>query len=274
MPRNMTLPDKTTSPFSYHHRPRGRKQIEDLRSRIQALERPTWKREDDLFSLGIPEIDRLLPSGGFLPAALYEIFSDRPTDGGAATGFCIALMASFLGSRRDRILWCANDSATDTGELYPFGLVQQGLDVSLLTVVKTTRDSDVLWAMEEGLRSTAFTVVLGEVKKISMTSSRRLQLATEENGVLTILLRPSMETSGLSAAIQRWRIKAAPSHPKGFANSLNEPGAACWNTKLFRSRGGTPGTWLMEWCDETSCLSLATSVCNRPDQPHNTRLTR
>ena len=274
MSRNIILPVVKTPPFFGQHKPRERKQIENLRSRIRALERPAWKNEEKPFSLGISEMDQRLPAGGFLPDALYEVFFDRPTDGGAATGFCVALIASLLNSRKGRILWCANNNATDTGDLYPFGLIQQGLDTSLLTIVKTTRDTDVLWAIEEGLRSSAFTAVLGEIKKISMTSSRRLQLATKENGVLTILLRPSTKTPGLSAATQRWRIKSVPSHPRGFSKSLDEPGAARWKTKLFRSRGGMPNTWLMEWCDETSCFSLATTVCDRPGHPCNARLKK
>jgi protein ImuA len=204
---------------------------------------------------------------------LYEIIANRPIDAGAATGFCITLLAALLDYRKGRILWCLNNNATDAGEIYPLGLVQYGLDLSNLTIVKTTRDTDVLWAMEEALRSDTFTAVLGEVKEINMTASRRLQLAAEENNTLTLLLRPATETPGPSAAIQRWRIKTVPSHPRGFAAILNEPGSACWKAKLFRSRGGTPGTWSMEWCDEKDHLALAAPVCDRPDRPQNTNVT-
>ncbi len=158
-------------------------------------------------------------------------------------------------------------------KIYPPALTPYGLDPSCLTVVKATRDTDVLWAMEEALRSSSFVAVLGELKEISMTASRRLQLAAEENDALTILLRPATKTPRLSAAVQRWRIMATPSHPRGFAAMLNEPGNACWKTTLFRSRGGTPGAWLLEWCDETDHLALAPPVCDRPDQPHNAGLT-
>ncbi|NKB19763.1 MAG: hypothetical protein GKS01_04375 [Alphaproteobacteria bacterium] len=247
--------------------------MEDLRARIRALERPSWTGEEKLFSLGIPEIDRQLPAGGFLPAALYEVLADRPVDAGAATGFCITLLAALADYRKGRVLWCLNNNATDAGEIYPAGLTQHGLDPSCLTIVKTTRDTDVLWAMEEALRSNAFIAVLGELRAIAMTASRRLQLAAEENDALTVLLRPATETPGLSAAVQRWRIKAAPSHPRGFVATLNEPGNTCWDTTLFRSRGGTPGTWLLEWCDETDHLALAPPVCDRPVEPHNTGLT-
>jgi protein ImuA len=273
MPRDTLSPDTITPPFFRHCNVKKDRRIKDLRARINALERPSWTREKGLFSLGIPEIDCQLPAGGFLPSALYEIIANRPIDAGAATGFCITLLAALLDYRKGRILWCLNNNATDAGEIYPLGLVQYGLDLSNLTIVKTTRDTDVLWAMEEALRSDTFTAVLGEVKEINMTASRRLQLAAEENNTLTLLLRPATETPGPSAAIQRWRIKTVPSHPRGFAAILNEPGSACWKAKLFRSRGGTPGTWSMEWCDETDHLALAAPVCDRPDRPQNTNVT-
>ncbi len=78
--------------------------MEDLRARIRALERPGWVEEEKLFSLGVAEIDRQLPAGGFLPAALYEVSSDRPVDAGAATGFCITLLAALLKHRHGRVL--------------------------------------------------------------------------------------------------------------------------------------------------------------------------
>ena len=273
MPRDTLSPDAIDLPFSRHRESKGAQQMEDLRAHIRALERPGWTGEEKLFSLGIPEIDRQLPAGGCPPAALYEVLPDQPIDASAATGFSITLLAALTNYRKGRILWCLNDNATDAGEIYPPGISQHGLDPSRLTIVKTTRDTDVLWAMEEALRSNAFIAVLGEVKGIPMTASRRLQLAAEENDALALLLRPATQTPGLSAAVQRWRVKAAPSHPRGFAAVLNEPGAACWHTTLFRSRGGTPGTWLMEWCDETDHLALAPPVCDRPVEPHNASLT-
>jgi protein ImuA len=273
MPRDTLSPDTIAPHFFQRQTPKGAQQMEDLRARIRALERPGWTEEEKLFSLGLPEIDRQLPAGGFLPAALYEVLADQPVDASAASGFCITLLAALANYRKGRILWCLNDSATDAGEIYPPGITQHGLDPSLLTIVRTTRDTDVLWAMEEALRSKAFIAVLGEIKGIPMTASRRLQLAAEENDALALLLRPATQTPGLSAAVQRWRIKASSSHPRGFAATLNEPGAACWHATLFRSRGGTPGAWLMEWCDETDHLALASPVCDRPVEPHNASLT-
>ena len=273
MPRDTFSPDTIAPPFSRHRVSKGSQPMEDLRAHIRALEKPGWAAEEKLFSLGIPEIDRQLPTGGFVPNALYEVLPDQPVDAGAATGFCITLLAALLKHRKGCIFWCLNESATDAGEIYPPALASYGLDPRRLTIAKIKRDMDVLWAMEETLRSNAFTAVVGEVKEISMTVSRRLQLAAEENEVFALLLRPAMKEPGLSAAVQRWRIKAAPSPPQGFAVTLNEPGSSCWDTTLFRSRGGTPGTWLMEWCNETDHLALAAPVCDRPDQPHKASLT-
>ena len=47
-----------------------------------------------------------------------------------------------------------------------------------------------LWALEEALRSPGLTAVLAEVDRLTLTQSRRLQLAAEAKGVTAFLLRP------------------------------------------------------------------------------------
>ena len=112
MPRDTLSPDTITPPFFRHCNVKKDQRIKDLRARINALERPSCTREEGLFSLGIPEIDCQLPAGGFLPSALYEIIANRPIDAGAATGFCITLLAALLDYRKGRILWCLNNNAS------------------------------------------------------------------------------------------------------------------------------------------------------------------
>ena len=262
MSQDEISPVRPNFPFLRASGFKARQKIENLRYHIQTLERPDWLQNQNLFSLGIPESDQHLPMRGLLPNALYEVLPERPTDIGASTGFCTALLFALLTYRDGRVLWCLNDSNTDVGEIYPLGLAQHGFDPSCLLTVCTKRDIDTLWVIEETLRSNTFTAVLGEVQKVSMIASRRLQLAAEKNGVLTLLLRPPMKSPSPSAATLRWRIKATISQPKGFAADLDEPGDARWSVTLFRSRGGTSGNWLMEWSDETNNLTLAASVCN------------
>ena len=48
---------------------------------------------------------------------------------------------------------------------------------------KLKKKQDLLWAMEEGLRSGQPALVIGEIDAVSLVASRRLQLAAEAGGV-------------------------------------------------------------------------------------------
>jgi len=287
MPRDPTLSAAGPS-SSLRSAPR---QIEDLRAWLGRAEQgglsPEKPGEQTMpaISFGIAGIDRHLPAGGLARGALHELVADSHDDAGAVTDFCIAVLVRLLGQTRSReqpILWCLQNQAMDAGDLYPPGLSRLGLDPAHVLAVRAKHDADVLWVMEEALRCRALGAVVGEVRTADLTASRRLQLAAEAGGVTALLLRPSSSARasstrasgvlGPSAATTRWRLAARPSNPRGWAAALNEPGAVCWQAALFRCRGGAPGNWLMEWCDETGDLALAAPVRNRPGLPRDASL--
>lgn len=275
MPRDPFPPATATPPVS---RDRGApRRIDDLRAQIHKLEQGGKTDHGAAIPFGIPAIDRHLPQGGLAPGALHEVTPASPADSGAATGFCATLLARFLDARPGEAepgmaLWCLNPASADAGEIYPPGLAQLALDPSRLLTIRLARDRDVLWAMEEALRSGGPAAVLGEVASVSLTESRRLQLAAGKSGASALLLRPPGRSPGPSAAVTRWRIAATPGAQDGWAALLDEPGRMCWRADLFRCRGGAPGGWLMEWCDETGNIALASPVFDRPDEPHRTSL--
>src|SRR5215469_12447114 len=82
------------------------------------------------------------------------------------------------------VLWCL-----PRPDLYGPGLAAHGLDPERVVLVRTSRDAEILWAMEEGLRSPGIVVVVGEVGTLLAVASRRLQLAAERSGATVFLLR-------------------------------------------------------------------------------------
>lgn len=271
----------------------GLHRIEALRARIHKIEGrieggARGAHGAATVPFGIAEIDRHLPGGGLARGALHEVTADHP---GAATGFCAALLARLAGVRTggsgaSRVLWCARPHLFDSGMLYGPGLARFGLAPERLVVVRAGRDADALWAMEEALRCRRIAAVLGEAANVTLTGSRRLQLAAEASGATAILLRPRPHSqSGRdalppSAALTRWRIAAAPGpevgeeadDTAGNDDETRAPGAPRWQAVLTRCRGGASGQWLMEWRDETGNFSLAAPVCHRPAVPHAPRL--
>ena len=259
--------------------------LEQLKLQIQQLEGfdgTLTETNQQALPFGVNAIDAHLPAGGVAKGALHEVFA---SDAGIATAFC-ALLAGRLAKHTENhaILWCERPWALDAGALYGPALLQFGIDPALMILVRPRRDADALWAMEEGLRCGRVAAVIGEITNISLTASRRLQLAAEETGGTALMLRPKTDKPSPSAAVTRWRLDAVV-HENGKISPATKEndntqtqfaptglGTARWSVELFRCRGGTPANWMMEWNDETGNFSLAAQICNRPSMPSTARL--
>jgi protein ImuA len=165
---------------------------------------------------------------------LSELFAEHPRDGGWA-GFLLAQV-----DRSKPILWVQDRMAIlESGRIHPPGLPSQNL------IHVETRDArDALWAMEEGVRCSALSCVIGELwgdpRALDFTATRRLAVASEKSGTPCWLVRLG-GNANLSGARMRWRIASAPS----LANELDlkAPGLPAWDAELFRARGMPPGRW-------------------------------
>jgi protein ImuA len=187
-------------------------------------------------------------------------------------------------------LWCL-----PRPDLYGPGLAAHGLDPGRVVLVRASRDAEILWAMEEGLRAPGIAAVVGEIGSLPMVASRRLQLAAERSGIIALLLRrwrdggqAARERALPNAAVTRWRIAALPSMPPPIpspAPTLTLPrsrgrewdggglgwgiGVGCprWRVELLRCRGGEPASWEIEVLNATDPVSLAAALADRPAAP-------
>jgi len=233
----------------------------DLREQVRRLERAhsAARAGQAAVPLGVPAIDALLPDGGLLTGALHEIEAGPAPSGrvaahdGAALGFAAYLLGRF-GS--GTLLWCRRPSGAFDAPPYAPAL-SAWFDPARLLQVTARRDEDLFWAMEEGLRCPGIAAVLGETRAADPTAGRRLSLAAEKSGVPVLLLR-SQPAPTQSVCTTRWRVASAPSHS---TPGLSDVGGPRWRLSLRRNRFGAPSvaeipTWLVEWNDETHCLSL------------------
>jgi protein ImuA len=127
----------------------------------------------------------------------------------------------------------------ESGRVHPSGLPTQNV------IHVEARDArDALWAMEEGVRCSCLSAVIGEIwgdpRPLDFTATRRLAVASERSGTPCWLVRLG-GTANLSGARMRWRVASAPS----LVNELDPkaPGLAAWGAELFRARGMPPGRW-------------------------------
>lgn len=238
--------------------PRDPAVLDRLRAAIRRIEGvgPAWSGEGTaVLPLGIGEIDAHLPGGGLPAGTLHEIVAADTGMVGAASAFS-AHLASLSGD--GPVLWCESARILDAGALHPPGLRRFGLEPERLVFARTGNDAETLWAMEDGLRCGALAAVVGTLAAVSLTESRRLRRAAEASGVTALMLRSSGAGTAPNAATTRWRVGAAES---GGGDA--DPPPPVWRIEMFRCRGGLPGDWDVEWCDETRGLSLAAAVRDR-----------
>ena len=121
-------------------------------------------------------------------------------------------------------------------ELFAPGLAELGLAPERLIMVGPRARAARLWALEEALRSPGLAAALAEVDRLSLTESRRLQLAAEAKGVSALLLRPPGAGATPSAAATRWLIEAAQRGNAQHGHPAWRPAWRHWAPPAGRAR--------------------------------------
>lgn len=211
---------------------------------------------------GLPELDAALAGGGLARGALHEVAG---TGADVQHGAASAMFAAGILARIDgKVLW-----VLEQPDLFAPGLAAAGLHPDRVIYAQAGR-RDTLLVMEDGLRHRGLAGVVAELSgRISLTASRRLQLAAEATGVTALLLRRpgngGADLVGANAALTRWRIAAHPSGPPiPEAPEVPGLGRAQWRLDLLRSRGGRTGSWIVEACDATGRLDMVAALADRP----------
>jgi protein ImuA len=226
--------------------------LADLR---QLIERTSGMHADrGALPFGIEAVDRALPGNGLALGALHEIFESGPRGNYAASATLFA--AGILARLQGPVLWCLHSR-----DLFAPALARVGLHPDRVIYCETWKDAEILPAMEEGVNCAGFAGVVGELNRLALTPSRRLQLAAERSGVTALVVRRMAASQPeANAAYSRWRISPAPS---GAGDAIGM-GRAHWQVELLRCRGAEPNAWTLEACDAQGCLALPAVVVDRP----------
>jgi len=185
---------------------------------------------------GHPALDKAVPAG--LGRSLHMIEAAGTVGDAAAAGFIVSVLIKLCSARRPAV-WISHGLAEgEEGRLHGPGLCDLAMDPAALVLVRARRPRDVLWAMEEALRSAAVSAVVGEVRNADpgLTATRRLALRSEHGGVPAYLLLAGQGAEGAIAARTRWRISSARGHS---AHGLLGPPA--WNIELKKNKEGSSG---------------------------------
>ncbi|WP_420961572.1 ImuA family protein [Brucella sp. IR073] len=228
--------------------------IAELRERIARLDGGQG-RVLDVLPFGVPDIDGRLPGGGLALGGLHEVAGGG---NGAVDGAAAALFAAGIAGRtRGKVLWVVTRR-----DLFAPGLAQAGLNPDRLIHVEAGDEKALLACFEEGLRHGGLGAVVAEIARLSMTASRRLQLAAEGSGTIGIALRrwrrpaEAGDFGQPTASVTRWRVSVLPSAP------LPVPGLgrSRWRLELVRCRGGESADFEVEACDAKGRIALSTPM--------------
>lgn len=216
------------------------------------------REQGAVLPFGVEAIDEHLPQGGLQRGHLHEAI-----EGGAASqyaGLATLFVAGILARMKGPVLWCLRGR-----DLFAPALARVGLHPDRVIFCETWKDRDVLPAMEEGLKCEGLAGVVGEVSRLSLNASRRLQLCAGESGVTALIIRRWHSATEKEAAAEpnaaatRWRIAPSPSPASAFDQLPRQQ----WQLDLLRVRGGEPHSWVLEACDATGHLALPAALAER-----------
>ncbi|WP_227323566.1 ImuA family protein, partial [Acidisoma silvae] len=214
-----------------------------MRAEIQRIEARN-RRPAAVLPFGLDVLDAKIPGGGLAFGALHEVAGGG---NGTIDGAAAALFVAGIAARAKRkVLWCL-----DRPDLFAPALAQAGLKPEVVIFLDGGDDKTVLACLEEGLRHGSLGLAIGEIARLPMPISRRLQLAAEASGTMGIALRrwrrqtEAVDFGQPTAALTRWRISVLPSSP------LPVPGVGRprWLVELVRARAGESADFELESCD-------------------------
>jgi protein ImuA len=212
--------------------------IDQLRKDILSLQGfASPARAQDLFtSLG--PIDNVFPNHHFPLRAVHEFIAGTAESRAATSGF-IAGMLSAIMRRHGVIIWIGSKL-----QVFPHAFQSFGIDPDKIIFVSLEKEKDVLWAIEESLKSEGLSAVVGEVYGLSFDISRRLQLAVEKSHITGFIINRNTRSVNATACVSRWQISALPSEVYEEMPGIGFPR---WNVELLKVRNGRTGRWQVEW---------------------------
>lgn len=187
--------------------------ISRLREEIRRIEHRPARREG-FIPCGLPEVDAVLPGGGFPRGALAELV------GGPASGKTAVALALFATLGAEGLVAYVDGR----GEIYPPAAAARGVDLARLLVVRPGAAEPLrsggggrravprpwlsgLWAAEVLLASGAFAAVAMDVPAPrafdgAESAARRLQAAAERGGAVGLWLASGPGTLRVPAALR------------------------------------------------------------------------
>lgn len=214
--------------------------IERLQKQILALQ-GNQKQSEELGTLGLGSMESAFPGKVFPRGAVHELLSLNSESQSSTNGF-IAVVIGKLMQQGGCCIWISTRR-----KLFPPALKSFGVDPERMLFVDAWRLKDALWTIEEALKCTAVTAVVGEVSELSFNDSRRLQLAVEQSKVTGFIHRNMPRQTNTVACVTRWKISPVISKLSDLIPGVGFPR---WDVQLLKVRNGKPGNWVIQYSEK------------------------
>lgn len=211
--------------------------IEQLRREILCLQ--GIRTADTEISIpGLETLNPHFPNQHFPTGAIHEFLYTGEETLASTAGFISGVLSALMKTDHAAV-WVSPGRKVFAPALKRFGGVPEHV-----IFLDLARSKDALWAMEEALHCEGLAAVIGEIKQMDFTASRRLQLAVEKSRVTGFILRKEVVNLQAIACIARWRITPLPTTA---ADDLPGVGLPHWRVELLKIRNGKPGAWDICW---------------------------
>lgn len=207
----------------------------------------------DLTPILLHRRDKPRPALALAPDAVSGVASEAAPDVALALGRAHEgcgparrLFAALVAARLSGpVLWILPGHEQE--QLNPDGLMGW-MDPSRLVLVPCRRQPDILWCMEEALRSGSCPLVVAELPvPPGLTPVRRLHLAAEAGaaaGVAPLGLLLTPEQGGAQGIETRWHLAPRPGWATGADGQ--RAGRPRWQLSRLRARTAPEAGWIVE----------------------------
>jgi protein ImuA len=212
--------------------------LEELRKVILPLQGLSHKPGRAVMNMHWGAIANAFPKKTFPIGAMHEMITNSAADAAATAGF-ISCIAGALMQDGGAAIWIGTQR-----DIFPAALAQFNIAPHHLIFIQLKKEKELLWASEEALKCNGVAAVITEIDHLNFMQSRRLQLAVEESAVTGFIFRRSQKNIQTTACVSRWKISAAKTN---LENNLPGIGYPAWQIDLLKMRGGSTGSWMIEW---------------------------
>ena len=136
----------------------------------------------------IGSLKNVFPGNTFPVGAIHEFIAAGMEDAATTSGFIAGILTTLM-QNGGAVIWIGSAHTIFPPALKLFGIVPDKI-----IFINLQKEKEMLWAMEEALKCEGLAAVIAEIKDLSFTASRRLQLAVEQSRVTGFIIRNNPQT--------------------------------------------------------------------------------